>query len=319
MKKIIIYLLCIVLCVIIIPIIFTKEFKIEETSKDIPFDYGEYSVIKLLHVQDGSVEELDLDKYLYGVVASEMPASFEIEALKAQAVVARTYTIYQMINNFKHENANICDSSLCCQAWMSKENRFARWEESKSNNYWNKILESVNETKGKIIYYKNNPINAFFHSNSGGTTELAKNVWGGDYPYLQCVKIDGENNYSSYSSSVTIMKDKLVETMLKTFSDFSINFDESDFIKINSYTESGRVKEMKIGNKLLSGVDVRKIFSLKSTNFNISVKDDEILFSVIGHGHGVGLSQCGSDVLAKAGKNYEEIIKYYYKDIEIHE
>lgn len=319
MKKIIVYLLGIVLCIIIIPVIFTNEFKTEETSKDIPFDYGEYSVIKLLHVQDGSVEEMDLDKYLYGVVASEMPVSFEIEALKAQAVVARTYTIYQMMNNSKHENASICDSSLCCQAWISKENRFARWEDENENKYWNKILEAVNETKGKIIFYDNKPINAFFHSNSGGITELAQNVWGGEYPYLQIVKIEGENNYSSYASNLNIMKDKLVEIMLKNYPDFTINFEESDFIKINSYTESGRVKEIKIGNKLLSGVDVRKIFSLKSTNFNINVNNDEIIFSVLGHGHGVGLSQCGSDVLAKNGKNYKEIINYYYKDIEIYE
>lgn len=319
MKKIIFYLLFIISLIILLPVIFTNEFETTEVSKEIDFDYGEYSNIKLLHAGENKVEELPLDEYLYGVVASEMPASFDLEALKAQAIVARTYTIYQISNNSKHENAHICDNSLCCQAWISKENRFARWEDDKENEYWEKVLRSVNETKGKIIYYDDKPINAFFHSNSGGKTELALNVWGGDYPYLKTVETSGEDAYTSYKSEVVISKDELVKKMLEKYPDFYINFEDKDTIKIEEYTDSSRVKKIKIGNKVLSGVEARTLFGLKSSNFIIEILENEIKFSVTGYGHGVGFSQCGSDQLAKQGMKCEEIIKHYYKDVSINE
>lgn len=325
MKKVLFYILFIIILVIGMPIVFTNEFKTEEVSSnilfqdDMKFDYGDYSKIKLLHISTGEVEILDLDEYLIGVVASEMPASFDIEALKAQAVVARTYTIYQIKNGSKHENADVCDSSLCCQAWISKEDRLARWEEENKNEYWNKVVQSVNETKGKIIMYDGEPINALFHSNSGGQTELSINVWGGDIPYFQSVETSGEDEYSSYSSEVVLSKDTLIQKMLEKFSNFSIDFSKEDAIKILENTESGRIKKIKIGNTEISGVDARKIFELKSAKFNVQISEDNVIFTVQGYGHGVGLSQCGSDVLAKSGKKYDEIIKYYYKNVEISE
>ena len=124
----------------------------------------------------------------YGVVCAEMPADYEIEALKAQAIVARTYTIYHIINGNKHQNGDLCDSASCCQAWITKEKRFERWEETQRESNWEKITTAVNSTKGKIITYQGNPINAFFHSNSGGKTENVVDVWGGTgYDYLQAV------------------------------------------------------------------------------------------------------------------------------------
>ncbi|MBR3882649.1 MAG: stage II sporulation protein D [Clostridia bacterium] len=319
MKKVMFYILFVIFLIIVLPIVFTKRFETEEVSKINPYDYGDYSKISLLHVQTGAIEELTLDEYLYGVVASEMPASFEVEALKAQSVVARTYTIYQMKNSDKHKEADLCDSSLCCQAWMTKENRFSRWEDDKENEYWNKIVKAVNDTKGKIIFYNDEPINALFHSNSGGITELAINVWGGDYPYLQIVETAGEDAYTSFKSEVKISKDQLVEIMNSKYTDFSIDFYKDDYIKINSYTNSKRVSKIKIGNKELTGVEARNLLGLKSTQFDFKIEGDDIFFSVIGYGHGVGFSQCGGDVLAKLGKSYEEIIKYYYKDVSIHE
>ena len=262
---------------------------------------------------------LKTNDYLIGVVASEMPATFELEALKAQAVVARTYTIYQIKNGSKHENADVCDSSYCCQAWISKENRMARWEEDKAEEYWNKILEAVNTTKGKIIFYEGEAINALFHSNSGGSTEISLNVWGGNFPYFQTVETSGEESYSSYSSEVETSKDDLIKKMLERYSDFKIDFSDNNCINIEEYTSSGRISKISIGNKQISGVEARSIFGLKSAKFNFEILENSIKFSVLGYGHGVGLSQCGSDVLAKNGKNYEEIIRYYYKDVEIHE
>lgn len=317
----------VVILIFTMPIVFTDKFsqteevsgsELEEPQYE-KANYGDLSVIKLLHNDTGQVEELEFDTYLYGVVSAEMPASYELEALRAQAVVARTYTIYQIANGSKHENADICDSSFCCQAWISKENRLARWEENLRDEYWKKIVDSVDSTSGKYVTYQGEPINAFFHSNSGGQTELPVNVWGGTYPYLQVVATSGEENYNGYSSEVQISKDELIQKMLEKYPNFEIHFDEVNCIQILDLTESGRVKTMKIGNVSLSGVEARQIFGLKSAKFGFEIIDNTIKFSVTGYGHGVGLSQNGADSLAKQGMNYEQIIQYYYKDVEIKE
>lgn len=326
MKKLLFYFIFIIIMIFAMPMIFTNTFeKKDDISANAKaeniiinnYDYGEISHINLLHTETGNVENIKLDEYLYGVVAAEMPASYDIEALKAQAIVARTYTIYKLKNK-KHDNADICDSSLCCQAWITKENRMARWDENKED-YWKKIVLAVDSTAGKYITYNGEVINALFHSNSGGKTELAINVWGGSYPYLQCVETSGEENYSTYLSEVNISKDELIQKMLEKYKDFKIDFKEENVLQIKEYTDSGRVKKIKIGNTELSGVDARAIFELKSSNFTVSLIGDFIKFTVKGYGHGVGMSQSGSDALAKQGKTCEEIIKYYYKDVEIHE
>ena len=251
MKKLVIKTAFIIIIAFLIPILFTKRFKAHETisnkveEKEV-FDYGKYTTIRLLHSETGEVESLNLDTYLYGVVAAEMPASYELEALKAQAVVARTYTIYKMVNGSKHENADICDDSNCCQAWISKENRFARWENEDKEANWQKIVLSVDSTAGNYITYNGEPINALFHSNSGGMTEVAINVWGGDYPYLASVATSGEEGYSTYNSEVVLSKDGLISKVLEKYSNFKINFDQLDCIQILEYTESGRVKTLKL-------------------------------------------------------------------------
>ena len=193
----------------------------------------------------GEVEELPLDIYLYGVVSGEMPVNFEFEALKAQAIVARTYTINQIINNEKHkeQNADICDSPFCCQAWISKENRLARWNENEAEYNWIKIENSVNSTIGKVILYEGQPIKAFFHSNSGGMTESSLKVWGGDYHYLQAVQTIGEDLYESYESEVNISKDELVVKMKENFDNFEIDFNENECIKILEVTDTSRKSE----------------------------------------------------------------------------
>jgi stage II sporulation protein D len=303
-KKIFVYILFLVILIKCFEIVFLKKTvpTVNETKEITEFkdwNYGDYTTIKLLHTDTNEVEELQIDKYLYGVVSAEMPVSFELEALKAQATVARTYTIYKLKNGSKHEEADICDSSLCCQAWISKENRFARWAEDEREENWLKIEEAVNSTIGKVILYNGEPINAFFHSNSGGSTESSVNVWGGDYPYLQIVQTVGEESYSSYESEVILSKDDLIQKMHDSYEDFKINFDDENCIQILENTESGRVKTLKIGNIELTGVQARTIFGLKSAKFTVSIENDNIKFKVLGYGHGVGLSQCGSDSLAK--------------------
>jgi len=217
MKKIIFLILSTVLICFALPIIFTKKYIPQETVSNVQeneyeYDYKQYNTIKLLHSETGEIEEIDIDEYLYGVVSAEMPASFHEEALKAQSLVARTYTIYKIVNGSKHEGADICDLASCCQAWISKEDRFKKWNEEEQESNWKKIVLAVEATKGQIIMYDGSPINAFFHSNSGGTTETATNVWGGaNYPYLQVVETVGEDAYTQYSSSVTLTKDELIE------------------------------------------------------------------------------------------------------------
>lgn len=324
MRKILIYILFLVLLCFLIPILFTKRETIKEAisleneeCKEI-YDYGKYNKIKLLHATTGKIEEIDLDTYLLGVVSSEMPANFEEEALKAQALVARTYTIYKIINGSKHENADICDDSKCCQAWISKEDRFNKWNEEERESNWAKIEDAVNTTKGKIITYEGKPINAFFHSNSGGITDTATAVWGGtNYPYLQAVQTSGEDEYSQYSSEVLVSKDEFVSKIKEYHSDFTIDFNEDNQIQILEYTDGERIKNIKIGNLNLSGVEIRTIFGLKSAKFEVTIEGDNIKFNVIGYGHGVGMSQTGADSMAKQGKNCEEIIKHYYTGVEI--
>ena len=285
------------------------------------YNYKEYNKIKLLHKKDKKIEEIPLDEYLLGVVSAEMPANFEQEALNAQALVARTYTIYSIKRNKnKHEGADICDSSTCCQAWISKEDRLARWNEDVRKEYWNKIVKAVNTTKRKVITYNGDIIDAFFHSNSGGITEIPVNVWGGtNFPYLQSVQTSGEEGYSQYSSEVTLTQEELINKIRAKHSDFNIDISQQDSVKILEYTEAGRVKNIQIGNLKLSGVEVRSLLGLKSTNFKIEINNGKVTFIVTGYGHGVGMSQTGADSMAKQGNNYEEIIKHFYTGVEITE
>ena len=335
MRKFLLYFVGFVIIFFIAPAICTAtprnalkeaiaEIKTESETKQTeekPEEKNDSIKIKLIHSDSGTVEELNLDEYLYGVVSAEMPASYETEALKAQAIVARTYTIYQIKHNSqKHENADICDNNACCQAWISKEERLTKWKQEEAEQNWNKIVDCVNSTTNKIVTYNGEPINAFFHSNSGGITESSVNVWGGiDYPYLKAVETAGEDGYTQFASQVQLKKDELLKKLKETYSDCEIDFSKEDCVKIIDYTTSGRVKTIKFGNKEIAGTEARKILGLKSTNFIVEIGENEITFSVKGNGHGVGMSQTGADSMAKSGANYEEIIKHFYTNVEITE
>ena len=331
MKKLSMYFLALITVCFVLPAIFTKTNKQVSTDtqgENISIDVQNIEEqkdsnnsdkeIKLLHSKTGEVENVNIEEYLCNVVSAEMPASFETEALKAQAIVARTYTMFKL-NNKKHDNADICDNSACCQAWISKEDRLAKWEESKRDEYWQKICSVVQQTKGQVIMYNNEPINAFFHSNSGGTTEIPVNVWGGtNYPYLQVVETSGEEAYTQYASEVTIANTDIINKLKEKYQDISIDFSNVEDLKIVEHTESGRVKTVKFGNHKLSGVEVRSILGLKSTNFEIlKIDNDHIQFKVKGYGHGVGMSQTGADSLAKQGKTAEEIIHHFYSNVNV--
>ena len=328
MKKILIYILILLCILFLFPSIFTKKRKAVAESQEnneqieepiVQYDYSKYSTIKLYHNKTGEIESLPIDVYLYGVVSGEMPVSYEMEALKAQAIVARTYTLYQIINsNGKHGEADICDNSNCCQAWITKEYRLERWEEESREQNWEKITKAVDSTQGKIVTYGGLPIDAFFHSNSGGVTETAINVWGGgNFPYLQCVETAGESDYEDYNSEAKFTKEELVNKLKEKHPEVEIDFSSEKPIEILEYTESGRVRTIRFGNIEISGTETRSTLGLRSTNFSFEINDDTIKFSVIGYGHGVGMSQTGANSMAKTGSTYEDIIKHFYTGVEV--
>lgn len=194
----------------------------------------------------------------------------------------------------------------------------AKWDESSRQKNWDKITMAVDSTKGKVITYEGKPIDAFFHSNSGGKTEIVSNVWGGsDLPYLQSVQTAGEEGYTQYESEVQFTKDELIDKIKTKYPEIELNLDEENNVQIIEYTNSGRVKTMKFGNVQMAGTEARTLLGLKSTNFTFEINDNKIKFKVLGYGHGVGMSQTGADSMAKSGSKAEDIIKHFYSGVEI--
>lgn len=194
----------------------------------------------------------------------------------------------------------------------------AKWDESSRQKNWDKITMAVDSTKGKVITYEGKPIDAFFHSNSGGKTETVSNVWGGsDLPYLQSVQTAGEEGYTQYESEVQFIKDELIDKIKTKYPEIELNLDEENNVQIIEYTNSGRVKTIKFGNVQMAGTEARTLLGLKSTNFTFEINDNKIKFKVLGYGHGVGMSQTGADSMAKSGSKAEDIIKHFYSGVEI--
>lgn len=333
MKKtryyIIMYVLAIVL-VFALPNIFVKgnilpnKGQYNNEEKNI-YDFIETTNIKVLLTSTNQVVDMGLEEYIKGVVSAEMPASYEIEALKAQAVVARTYSLNKIIEhknsgNTLHPDADVCTDSTHCQAYLDKENRIKKWNDKGEDalQLWDRIEEAVLSTNGVIITYNAQPIKAFFHANSGGKTENVELVWGGgEIPYLKSVETSGENNYNQYSSNVSFTYNEFKQIMKEKYPTFEIDFSKGDCISIDDRSDSDRVQKITVGNVSISGTDARKIFGLKSTNFDFKKSEDKIEFFVIGYGHGVGMSQTGANELAKNGYDYIKIIHHYYNDVDI--
>ena len=260
--------------------------------------------IYLVRSKTGDIVEMELEEYLKGVVYAEMPSSFNIEALKAQAVAARTYTKFKMA-----DSTHICDNPSHCQAWL---------ENDYSENF-EKVSKAVEETRGKTVSYMGETIEAFFHSSSGGKTESSKEVWGKDIPYLVPVESPNEDKIMSTFFSEKEVTYKELKTLINNYLGKNQVTTEKlkNKIKIISRTEGDRVNEIKIDKASLSGASIRGILELRSTNFDIELKEKSVVFKVKGYGHGVGMSQWGAEVMAREGKDYEEILKYYYPNTEV--
>lgn len=259
------------------------------------------------------VMSVPLEDYLVGVVLSEMPASFELEALKAQAVAARTFAMRQMRSG-KHDDCDLCSVSSCCQAWTSRsaiENKLG----DSFSDFWNKGTRAVYETKGKVIVYNDELIDAVYFSCSGGRTEDAVEVWGNEIPYLRSVDSPGEEHARVYASEVNISLEAFSNTMKSLDSSIYLGENVSDWLGPVERTSGGGIKTIEIGGIKVAGTQMRRLFGLRSTNFSISIKADEIVFSVLGNGHRVGMSQYGANAMAMLGKTYEEIIEFYYSGV----
>lgn len=268
---------------------------------------------------EDKVEDMEINEYLKCVVAAEMPVDFEKEALKAQAVAARTYLYSHMEETQKgnvaesHNGAAICTDSTHCQAYITEQKRKESWKDGVDEK-WTKISEAVEETTGEIMTYNGDIISAVFHSTSSGNTEAAVDVWGSDIPYLQSVASLGDEQSPKYHSELTVSEDEFKNIVDEKLD----NTDWSDGIVSDiKRSNAGGIVTLNVGGVNIKGTDFRNMFSLRSTNVEISQENGNIKMSAKGYGHGVGMSQYGANYLAEQGETYDEILKTYYKDIEI--
>ena len=306
---------------------------LEISEEDIYIEYDEEAeekqiFISVLDIITNEVSVVCLEEYLCGVVFSEMPPNFEIEALKAQAVAARSYCLYKMIFSREdareeHRGADICNDFRHCKDYINYEDAVKKHGEEHISLLWEKIYHAVYATKGEIITYRSEPAIAVFHAISGKETESAENIWGNFVPYLVSVPSEEYNNQSEVRNYITesmFSPNEFKEILISNgfAADFPAdNSDASLWISNISLNSSGRVDKINICGKTITGRKIREIFSLKSTDFTLEYKNQAFIFTVTGYGHGVGMSQYGANLMALDGKDYREIIKWYYTNTEI--
>lgn len=290
--------------------IITNESHPENTNKQIQDesfaslnDNVQADLIVTINRLNGEVLNLTLEDYLVGVVAAEMPASFNTEALKAQAVIARTYT-KKLINSGR----KITDD-VTTQVYKSDDELKRMWG-TNYNTYYNKIKKAVLSTEGKYVTYNSELIDAVYHSTSNGYTEDASFVWGNNVPYLKTVTSPWDTSSSTFQKSVDVSFEELSNKL-------GIKFDEETLIEVISRDDSGRISKIKIGDKELTGTSARNIIGLRSSDFDIIINAYSITFTTRGYGHGVGMSQYGANGMANSGYTYEQILKHYYSGVTI--
>lgn len=261
---------------------------------------------EMVHISvltDAGVVDMELEAYICGVVLGEMPADFELEALKAQAVVARTYTC-RKLDDPKHSNAHLCTDASCCQAFCSAD---AFLQGGGTEESLQKVRSAVITTAGEVLRYNGELIEATYFSCSGGKTEDAKAVWGTDVPYLQSVSSPGEEAATHYTDTVTFSATQFAEKL--GVSDAAL-WDQG--IGSIAYTRGGGVETIQIGGIVFSGTRVRQMLGLRSTAFVITWAGENVTVTTKGFGHRVGMSQYGAEAMAVAGELYEEILYHYY-------
>ena len=278
-------------------------------ATDAPFDATspreellEIRFISVLH--NNNIMQMELEDYVLHVVLAEMPASFETEALKAQAVVVRTYTMRRQQGNLKHDNASVCTDPGCCQAYKSPSTFLA---EGGMVTDLERVAEAVKSTQGEVLRYNGDLIEATYFSCSGGVTEDAAAVWGADVPYLKSTESPGEEG-TAYFVNTVYFTSKEFQTALGC----ELSGEPGTWFGAVTYTNGQGVNLMQIGNRTFKGTTLRQLLDLRSTAFVITAIGDTIVITTKGYGHRVGMSQYGADAMAVAGKSYREILAHYY-------
>lgn len=270
--------------------------------------------VPLVGLWDSGQERLlaiTLEEYVQGVVAAEMPASFDIEALKAQAVAARTYAYRRILRDERipeHPEAHLTSDFQSGQAWVSWDTFLERNGGSAGLTLQRKIKNAVKQTEGIVAFYDDEPILAVYHSTSGGRTENSEHYWSEALPYLRSVEDPYSANSPSHYSTATIQLSNLARVL---------EVPNVNNLKVVERYPSGRAKTVEVGDKWFSGREIRQRLSLRSTWFTAEILGNEMVFSVWGYGHGVGMSQYGAQGMARAGYGYAEILQYYYQGIEL--
>lgn len=251
----------------------------------------------------------DMDDYLVGVVLAEMPTTFEPEALKAQAVAARTYARKAWETGGKHGDGSVCQDPTCCQACIAPEDYLTR---GGTQEGLEKVCAAVAQTSGYVLTYEGALIEATYFSCSGGSTEAALAVWGTDYPYLRSVESPGEDKALHDRDTVTFSLADFRQRL-----GLSLEGAPTAWFREVSYTEGGGVEAMTIGEESFTGPQLRTLLDLRSTAFSIEVQEDTIVITTRGYGHRVGMSQYGADAMAVQGKDFREILAHYYQGAEL--
>ncbi len=267
--------------------------------------------VRIFLSKEDKVVTLPMEEVLMGVLAAEMPASFEMSALEAQAVAARTYIMRRMDEPWGvgsgHADSDICDDPAHCQAYINKEAMQEKWG-SNFETYYNKISQAVQNTAGQVLSFDGELIEALYHSTCGGQTE------DGGKPYLVSVPCFWDTEAPKYESKVIFTANELKELL-------NVSSKELAAIQITSRSASGRVTGLSCGEKIFTGSKIRELLGLNSTNFAwlaaVNGSEEEYIFTVQGYGHGIGLCQNGANGMAKEGKSAAEILLYYYQGAEI--
>ena len=268
-----------------------------------------------LKKQDGTIADLTMDQYLWGVVAAEMPASFEPEALKAQACAARTYTVRQQ-NASKHPDADICGDSSCCQAWIEREDALQRWGDH-ADEYDARIQDAVTGTDGLGILYHGAPIQALFFSSADTRTVDAVQVWGNSVDYLKSVSSPEGDEVPNYHTEVTLSPEEVRSRVLAQYPAADLSGDPSGWFGEADRGDGTAVASIPVGGITLTGSQVRSLFQLRSASFSVTWDGAAFTFAVTGYGHGVGMSQYGANAMAAQGRDYKEILAWYYTGAEV--
>lgn len=312
MKRLAAAIAVLMLLLFVIPLVLLEDDSGKKPEKDMR--PGSDLSINVYMCDTDRIVSMKLEDYILGVVAGEMPLSFHPEALKAQALAARTYTMLRM-KRFggkgcsKYPGAEICTDPTHCQAYKNP---------ASIKQDLDKLKEAVYGTAGEVIVYDNKLIDAVFHSTSGGKTENSEEIWSNRVPYLRSVVSRYEEHSPKYIARQEISVDNFIQCMKKLDPGIVISKKNiKNGIKILERSEGGRITRLQVGDKVFSGTDVRNALGLNSANFSFTLEGNTILFTVVGNGHGIGMSQYGADGMAKNGASYRDIVLHYYQGVDI--